>query len=136
MRPEWPPGSPRDDDGGPALEPADAEEVVTKHLITNEAKSITHRQCGAADTVAGLHRRRRASWRTLRFDCGCVDLWVCRCEPSLSDRQVAGAVAAAHHLRELDLPPIFNMATRRALFKAGHRQLVAELHRRAGGEAA
>lgn len=132
-----PPG-PRDGEGGPPpRRPADVEEVVTTPPITYTAKpsSAPPRQC-TADTVAALHRRRRASWRLVPLDCGCVDPWTCRCRDGMSDRQVAGAVAAAHHLHTLGLPPIVGIDTLRAMWKAGHHQLVAELHRLAGGEAA
>jgi hypothetical protein len=44
---------------------------------------------------------------------------------------VWGAVAAAHHLFERDLTPIFDVDILRSLWKSGHHQLVDRL--RGGG---
>ena len=84
------------------------------------------RRC-AGDTVAGLHRRRNASHRLIRLDCGCADP-PCRCtRPPLSDKQIQAAVDAAHHLLDRNLTPIFDRPTLHAMRRGGHHQLVDEL---------
>jgi hypothetical protein len=119
---------PRDNAGGP--QPADAvTSSSSPPATTTEAEGFFHdsgtgRYCHA-DTVAGLHRRRNASWRMLPLDCGCRDPLGCRCDdPPLSDRQAFGAVAAAHHLLGENLTPIFDRPTLVALWRNGHHRLV------------
>lgn len=51
-----------------------------------------------------------------------------------TDRQVEAAVTAVEHLDEHGLPALVDRATCRAMWKAGHRRLAAELHRRTTGE--
>jgi hypothetical protein len=129
-----PPG-PRDDEGRGLHQehPADVEEVVTKHLITNTAKDITRaaRQCDSHAYVTGLHRRLRASRRMLSLDCGCVDQWPCRCtQPPLSDRMVDAGRDAATHLLALGHTPLLEIETLRALYRRGgdDRRLAEQLH--------
>ena len=124
-----PPG-PRDGEGGPSPRPATVEE--SDNSTTNNASlNAPSRQCHA-DTLAGLRRRRKASQRLERLDCGCVDVSPHRCtRPPLSDKQVAAAAAAAHHLRDVNLTPVFDPPTLQALWRSGRRQLVDEL--RGGG---
>ncbi len=80
------------------------------------------------DTVAGLHRRRKASQRSALLDCGCADPWCCRCRrPPLSDRMIDAGAAAATHLLDTGYLPIFDLPTLRELWRGGHHQLVDEL---------
>lgn len=45
----------------------------------------------------------------------------------LSDKQIEGAAAAAGHLAAAGLPPLFDVDTLRALWRAGHRGLADSL---------
>lgn len=67
----------------------------------------------------GALRRESALRSTPLHPCGCIrdpnhDRHRCH---GMSDRQVAGAVAAAHHLLELDLTPIFNIEMLRLMWR-------------------
>jgi hypothetical protein len=44
-----------------------------------------------------------------------------------SEKQVEGAVDAAHHLGSVGLLPAFNLPTLRAMWRAGHRRLAEKL---------
>ena len=72
--------------------------------------------------------RRESAMRSTPLGlCGCVrdpDLDRHRCYDALSDRQIVGAVAAAHHLLARDLTPIFDTDTLRAMWRSGHHRLV------------
>jgi hypothetical protein len=130
---EGPPG-PRDDESGPSPEPAAAEQ--SKNCITNSRKPITAGRLCAADTVAGLRRRRQASQRLVPLDCGSVDGWTCRFSwPPLSEKMVDGGRAAALHLFNCGLTPLVDVETRRALWRRD-RALAERLHAAAGGEVA
>jgi hypothetical protein len=62
--------------------------------------------------------------------CGCIrDPFTDRhrCGGEISDRQLQGAVDAAHHILDAGYLPIFDVATLRELWKSGHHQLVDEL---------
>jgi hypothetical protein len=77
------------------------------------------RQC-AFDTVAGLHRRRAASRRTPRLDCGCPDPWPCRCsEPPLSEKMIDAGRDAALHLLDSGNVPVLKFETLQALWRRG-----------------
>jgi hypothetical protein len=80
----------------------------------------------ATQYIAGLHRRRSATYRIPRFDhCPCVDPWTCRCQqPELTTESY---VAAAHHLLDLDLPPAPDLPAMRALWRRGERNLVRDI---------
>ena len=47
----------------------------------------------------------------------------------MSEAQVQGAVAAAQHLLAEDMVPLFDHATLRAMWKAGHREIAERLAR-------
>lgn len=95
------------------------------------------RQC-AADA---LRRRRRAAYRMVPLDCGCLtrDPWVCRCTaPPLSEPMVdAGRDAALHVLEHGDIP-LLEIEVLRALWRRGgdDRRLAQQLHQLTGGRAA
>jgi hypothetical protein len=88
------------------------------------------RQCGD-DAPAALQRRRKASRRLPSIGtCGCIrdpQHNRHRCGGQITDRQLQGAVDAAHHLLDAGYPPIFDVPTLRELWKSGHHQLVDEL---------
>jgi hypothetical protein len=68
------------------------------------------------DYLAGLRRRREASYRLPPLDCGCRDPWPCRCyEPPPSDHQLDGWVATIVHLADHGLQGIVPVSVRRAL---------------------
>ena len=112
-------GPPEKEAGPLAKGPANAEDTpITSTASLNGAR----RRCAAARRLLPLGR------------CGCIrdpDHDRHRCGGQISERQVAGAVAAAHHLRSAGLPPIFDLPTLRALWRPGHHQLVDQL--RGGG---
>jgi hypothetical protein len=64
------------------------------------------------------------------LECGRPDPWNYD-ELPLTDKQVKGARAAAEHLLACDLTPLMDVDTLRALWRAGHRELAAELARSA-----
>jgi hypothetical protein len=93
-----------------------------------------------SDPLYGSLRRRQEASRPLQpLTCGCKDPLFCDCwppasdPPPLSEVMVDGAVAAAHHLRAENLPPIFDRATVSAMRRRGYRRLAEEL---AAGDAA
>lgn len=71
-----------------------------------------------------LTRRRHAAQRSEPLDCGCSDPWICRChDPELTDRQIEAAINAAEYLLAHKLPPLLTIPVRRALWRAGRRDL-------------
>ena len=87
------------------------------------------RQCHGDTVPVQLRRRRRESYRCEPLgNTGNVrDPWVPWRPEKLTDKQVAGAVDAARHLRDAGLEPMFDLDTLRAMWKSGHHQLVDEL---------
>jgi hypothetical protein len=112
-------------EGRSTREPANVEkEVVTTPpsppaLTRTDSRvhsTAWRRQC-AADTVAGLHRRREASRRFVPLACGCPDPWPCRCsQPPLSDRALEAWADAVAHLGAHGLTAIAPPAVRQALY--------------------
>jgi hypothetical protein len=91
--------------------------------------------CGAT----AMRRRRQASWRCVPLDCGCPDLWPCRCtEPPLSDRALDGWRDAAVHVLSIGQVPLLPLEVRRSLWRRGgtDRVLAEQLHAATGGRAA
>jgi hypothetical protein len=81
------------------------------------------------DSVSGqLRRRRQASQRIPRMACGRADPLTCLCDEDkpLSPSYIRGADRATRHLLDCGLLPAFSPATMRAMWRAGHRQLVEE----------
>lgn len=74
--------------------------------------------------IAGLRRRRAAARRLPPLACGCHEPWTCRHHDGpITDRQTEAAIAAADHLIEHQLCPIFGVDQARALWRAGRRDL-------------
>jgi hypothetical protein len=129
-------------EGRPPGEPANVEKVVSSHSSPSPTPTtakkqkparvdcITNRrQCGD-DTLAALHRRLVSRRLPPIGTCGCIrdpqhDRH--RCGDQITDRQLQGAVDAAHHILEAGYLPIFDVPTLRELWKSGHHQLVDEL---------
>jgi hypothetical protein len=89
--------------------------TTTKQKPADSYSTTNRRQC-AADTVAGLHRRRQASPRLVPMACGCPDPWPCCCrQPPLSDRTLEAWADTVAHLRSHGLTPIVPPAVRQAL---------------------
>jgi hypothetical protein len=111
--------------------------TTTSHTTTRaegflQSISLPARQCHG-DTVVGLRRRRAASQRLVPLADGVQDPWQPYRPERLSDVQIQAAVDAAEHLIAQNLPPLFDDATLKAMWKAGHRDLAEHLHAAAGG---
>jgi hypothetical protein len=102
---------------------------------TNDSTAATgHNHDG---DILGLRRRRAAAQRcailaTCRHG-GHADPWACPCrrpEPVLTDHQLDGWSAAAHHLLTEGLSPIVPVDAARALWRRGahDRELAEQLH--------
>lgn len=121
---------PPDSDDGPVSDRATLIfdfDTTGYHQATGSPDSTaTDRQCSSPGQA--LRRRRRASYRLVPLGAtGNVrDPWQPWRAP-LSECQVDGAVAAAEHLRGVGLVPCFDVDTLRAMWRAGHHQLVDEL---------
>jgi hypothetical protein len=135
--------SPRDGEGGP--KPANVEELphstnTTSHQSTGCCHSSGGDRYCCSDTVAGLHRRRRASWRMETLACGCgPDPLSCACtQPPLSPRLVDAGRDAARHLLEVGHVPLLEIEVLQALYRRGGRDraLAVELHELCGQEVA
>lgn len=85
----------------------------------------------SAQDTRPWRRRRQASYRCEPLLSGQRDPWQPGRPETLSRQQVDGAVAAARHLRDAGLEPMFDLETLRAMWTAGHHQLVDDL--RGGG---
>jgi hypothetical protein len=128
-------GPPENDDGRPPPGPTTTEEPSASPTPNTTTLSAQPRQC-ATDTVAGLHRRRRAEQRCEPLHGGLRDPWQPYRPKRLSEVQVQGAAAAAEHLLELGYPPLFDFPTLQAMWTAGHWELVEQLQLLTGREAA
>lgn len=75
--------------------------------------------------LTALDRRRKAAHRCEPLECGCRDSWTCWCHdnPELTDRQIEAAINAAEYLLAHKLPPLLAIPVRRALWRAGRRDL-------------
>ena len=103
-------GPPRDDEGRATASPTDVK--VDNH--TN-----------ATEFTVGLRRRRAASYRVPRLDCGIhADPWPCRCydAPQSPERNADGYHAAAQHLLAAGLLPAPNIPAMRLMWRRGAEQ--------------
>ena len=98
---------------------------------TNQVHDITPptRQCHADTVPVQLRRRHAASYRCqpLGESSNIRDPWVSWRPEKLSEKEIDGAAAAAAHLLACGYPPVFDLPTLRAMWKAGHHQLVNDL---------
>lgn len=85
------------------------------------------RQCHADTVPVQWRRRRQASYRCEPLADGHRDPWRSWRPNQLSDKQIDGAVDAARHLRDAGVEPLFDLPMLRAMWKAGHHQLVDTL---------
>ena len=116
-------GPPRDDEG--RANPADVEAAATTPPTTNTAKRTAKlRVCSGATP---LGRRRLAEQRCAPLHDGARDPWQPWRPEKLSEVHVQAAVDAAHHLLAANLPAVFDRDTLRAMWRAGHRELITEL---------
>ncbi|OBB08921.1 hypothetical protein A5668_11945 [Mycolicibacterium fortuitum] len=71
--------------------------------------------------MAGLRRRRAATYRLPALDCGHTDPWVCDCrnDIEMTDQYVDGYRDAAEHLLSQGLTPAPNLPAMRAMWKRG-----------------
>jgi hypothetical protein len=116
----WDSGPPERDEGRATPDPADTTDSIpapiktSSHLYPN-----------------GTRRRRAAARRSPPLaPCSCIrDPLTDRhyCGGEITDKQLQGAIAAAHHILGAGYLPIFDLPTLRALWKSGHHQLVDEL---------
>lgn len=67
--------------------------------------------------IAGLRRRRNATYRLPPLDCGCVDPWSCGSSRNLREGHAASYSAAAEHLLNLGLTPAPNIPAMRELWQ-------------------
>ena len=112
-------GPPEREEPGPTPETGPNHKLVD--TTTNGPQPTAQpRQCGF-DTVAGLHRRRRESWRLPVLESG-------RSEPWYYAPQAAGYEEAAHHLLGHGLLPAPNREGLRLMWgRGGHHRRAAEL---------
>ncbi|CAN5754770.1 hypothetical protein BH09ACT7_BH09ACT7_32490 [soil metagenome] len=92
-------------------------------------KSMGADYCESNAVTLQLRQRRQASHRLLPLDCGCRDPWRPWRPEKLSERQIAGAAAAALHLLDEGYAPLFDVPMLQAMWKAGHHGLAEELAR-------
>jgi hypothetical protein len=127
-------GPPERDEPGPTPETGPNQKSVD--TTTNQPNlTVQPRQCGF-DTVAGLHRRRYASQRSIPLACGCPDPWTCRCtDPPLSDYAVDGWRNAVEHVLATGQTPILPIEVLQRLWRNGgaDRELAARVWEQTGG---
>lgn len=70
--------------------------------------------------IAGLRRRRAATYRVPALDCGHRDPWTCHHDPvTVSDQYIDGYRDAAQHLLANGMTPAPNLAAMRAMWRRG-----------------
>ena len=89
----------------------------------------------AQEYIAGLRRRRNASYRLPVLDHGHSDPWQPWRPEVISDVQADAAVAAIEHLDQICTPGLLDIDMRRALWRRGYRDLAVDVHRRSAGVA-
>lgn len=120
----------RDGTGGPTDRTA---AIITD---TDHRRDRLARQCNGLQTQL-LRRRRAASYRLQRLDCGCRDPWGCRChEPPTSEQGLDAWAAAARHIMDATgCAPVVPPDMLRALWRRGgsDRELAQHVYDLAGG---
>jgi hypothetical protein len=128
-------GPPRNEVGPRDTTPEGTDNLITTRATTTATSTMSlsgaGTRCGADTIPVQLRRRRHATGRCEPLASGHRDSWQPWRSEKLSDRQIDGAVDAAQHLRDAGLEPMFDLDTLRAMWKAGHHQLVDDL--RGGG---
>jgi hypothetical protein len=89
----------------------------------------------AHEYIAGLRRRRNASYRLPVLDHGHSDPWQPWRPEVISDVQADAAAAAVKHLDQICTPGLLDIDMRRALWRRGYRDLAVDVHRRSAGVA-
>jgi hypothetical protein len=82
---------------------------------TNQPRSAHH-------YIAGLRRRRAATYRLPADDCSHADPWTCKCHNSTdntTDQYIDGYRDAARHLLAQGLTPAPNLPAMRGMWKRG-----------------
>lgn len=125
-------------EAGPlAKGPANAEGSNTNTSTSNHSGTDVRQP--AWDTLGGNARRYGAARRMPPLaPCGCVrDPAVDhhRCGDQISDNMAQAAVTAVAHLDDLGTPPLLDHRTCQAVWRIGHHQLAATVHRRTAGAA-
>ncbi|OWL92844.1 hypothetical protein B7435_33390 [Mycolicibacterium peregrinum] len=72
--------------------------------------------------MAGLRRRRAATYRLPVHDCGHADPWTCKCHDdsdTTTDQYIDGYRDAAQHLLAQGLTPAPNLPAMRGMWKRG-----------------
>ncbi len=86
--------------------------------------------------VAAWKRRHAGRQRVVPLDCGCRDLWPCRCtEPPLSARMIDAGRDAAQHILDGGDVPLLELEVLQALWRRGgaDRAFAERLHELTGG---
>jgi hypothetical protein len=106
--------------------------VLAGVVITEEvAMNLTAHENHWHPSVVEWHRRARAAERLEPLDNGVVDPWRERPRPPLTLAQIDGVLAAAAHLENAGLPPLFDEGTLRSAWQKSpeHRQRLERLAR-------
>lgn len=80
------------------------------------------RTTGCTQYIAGLHRRRAATYRAEPLKCSCRDPWTCKCysdSDDTTDQYIDGYRDAAQHLLAHGLTPAPNVVAMRGLWGRG-----------------
>lgn len=84
------------------------------------ASKVTSQGC--AQYIAGIRRRRAATYRLPALDCGHADPWTCKCHDDTDEstgQYIDGYRDAAQHLMVQGLTPAPNLPAMRGLWRRG-----------------
>lgn len=84
------------------------------------ASKVTSQGC--AQYIAGIRRRRAATYRLPVLNCGHADPWTCKCHDNTdeaTDQYIDGYRDAAQHLLAQGLTPAPNLPAMRGMWKRG-----------------
>jgi hypothetical protein len=96
--------------------PTDEERRPAGNGPASEATPRSHHY------IAGIRRRRAATYHVEQLDCGCRDAWTCRHydgTDEITDQHVAGYRDAAQHLLAQGLTPAPNVPALRVMWRCG-----------------